>query len=108
LLPFEEAREQVYRQNINEAEARPLLNDLLGSPIDSISFADLLELHGDSPAKAENLWEMIKREAQNEFESGHRAAEVFEPADSMKDAWNRASYLDLRDRYVRSGNQTEA
>ncbi|HXG82564.1 MAG TPA: hypothetical protein VNI84_00930 [Pyrinomonadaceae bacterium] len=96
-LSLEEAREQVYRQNINEAEATALLNDLLGSPIDSISFADLLELHGDSPATAENLWEMIKREAQNEFESGHRAAEVFEPTDSMMDAWNRASYLGLRE-----------
>ncbi|HMS40594.1 MAG TPA: hypothetical protein PKE69_10230, partial [Pyrinomonadaceae bacterium] len=33
----------------------------------------------------------------NEFESGHRAAEAFEPADYMRDAWNRASYMGLRE-----------
>jgi hypothetical protein len=96
-LSLEEAREKVYRKNINEEEVTKLLNNLLSIPIDRIGFADLLELHGDSPASAANLWEMIKREAQNEFESGHRAADVFEPADYMCDAWNRASYLGLRE-----------
>jgi hypothetical protein len=43
---------------------------------------------------------MIKREAQNEFESGHRAAAVFEPADYLTDAWNRASYLGLRESLI--------
>ena len=49
---------------------------------------------------AQNLWEMIKREAAREFESGHRAAEAFEPADYMTDAWNRASYLGLRESMI--------
>jgi hypothetical protein len=39
----------------------------------------------------------MKREAAMEFESGHRAAEAFEPADYMTDAWNRASYLGFRE-----------
>ena len=66
-------------------------------PTDSIGFRDLLSLHENNPASAENLWEKIKHEAKSEFESGNRAAKVFEPADYMKDAWNRASYLGVRD-----------
>lgn len=96
-LTFKEAREKVYRDSINDDEAICLLNKLLSLPTDQIGLKDLLELNGNSPLAAENLWEMIKREARGEFESGHRAAEVFEPADWMKDAWNRASYLGLRE-----------
>ncbi len=96
-LTLKEAREKVYRESINDEEATELLNHLLTIPTDRIGFTQLLEMHGCSQVMAENLWEMIKREAQREFESGHRAAEVFEPADYMKDAWNRASYLGLRE-----------
>jgi hypothetical protein len=48
---------------------------------------------------AQNMWEMIKREAALEFETGHRAASAFEPADYMTDAWNRASYLGIRESF---------
>ncbi len=96
-LTFEEAREKVYRKNFNEAEATKLLNHLLSEPVDQIGLRQLLQLHSDCPLMAENLWEGIKREAQREFESGHRAAAVFEPADYMEDAWNIASYLGLRE-----------
>lgn len=96
-LTFKEAREKVYRDSINDDEAIELLHKLLRMPTDQIGLKDLLELNGNSPLVAENVWEMIKREAKREFESGHRAAEVFEPADWMKDAWNRASYLGLRE-----------
>ncbi len=96
-LSLEEARKAAYRQNITDKEALELLERMMRYPSDYISFIDLLELNANSPATAQNMWEMIKREAQREFESGHRAAAVFEPADYMEDAWNIASYLGLRE-----------
>ena len=96
-LSIEEARKAAYRQNITDQEAVELLDRMMRYPSHCVSFFDLLELHANSPATAQNMWEMIKREAQREFESGHRAAEAFEPADYMTDAWNRASYLGLRE-----------
>jgi predicted Zn-dependent protease with MMP-like domain len=96
-LPLEEARARAYRQNISEEQATELLNNLLRMSKQDIHYGDLLELHEYSPATAENLWEMIKREAQREFESGHRAAEALEPVGPLRDAWNRASYLGLRE-----------
>ncbi len=68
-------------------------------PVDTIDFEDLIAVHSNSRTMAENLWEAIKREAKREFESGHKAAEAFEPADYMKDAWHRASYLGLRESF---------
>lgn len=96
-LSLEEAREAVYRRNLNDEEAIKLFDELLRYRTDSIGFWNLLELNDYSPAMAQNLWEMIKREAALEFESGHRAAAAFEPADYMTDCWNRASYLGLRE-----------
>lgn len=96
-LSLEEAREAAYRRNITGEEALELLDQMLRYPTHFISFIELMELSDYSPAAAQNMWELIKREAQTEFESGHRAAEVFEPADYMIDAWNRASYLGLRE-----------
>lgn len=96
-LSLEEARKAVYRKNITDKEAVELLERLLRCPTEYIGFVELMELNNHSPASAQNLWETIKREARNEFESGHRAAAVFEPADWMTDAWNRASYLGLRE-----------
>jgi hypothetical protein len=96
-LSLEEAREAAYSRNYNEELAVILLNELLSAPSDSINFEQLWLLHQQSAPMAENLWELIKRQAQHEFESGHRAGAVFEPADYMTDAWNRASYLGLRE-----------
>ena len=96
-LSLEEARKQAYRRNITDEEGFKLLEKLMTMPSEYISFTDLLELHQNSPAAAENMWEMIKLAAGREFESGHRAAEAFEPINYMQDAWNRASYLGLRE-----------
>lgn len=96
-LSLEEAREAVYRRNLNDEEASKLFDELIRYRTDSIGFWHLFELHENSPAMAENLWELIKREAALEFESGHRAAAALEPADYMTDCWNRASYLGLRE-----------
>ncbi len=99
-LSIEEAREAVYRKTLDDDEAVKMVNNLMRYPTDIISFSDLLSLNDVSPTTAQNFWEGIKQEAKNEFESGHRAAAAFEPADYMKDAWNRASYLGLRDSLI--------
>jgi hypothetical protein len=98
-LSLEAALACVYKNNFDEAQATNLINEMVSIPTDTIGFSDLLAVHRNSPAMAENLWEAIKREAQREFESGHRAANAFEPADYMKDAWNRAGYLGLRESF---------
>ena len=99
-LSLEDARNEVYQRNISDKEAAELLDRIMRMPSDQISFWHLTELNRNSPRTAENVWEMIKREAQREFESGHRAATAFEPADYLTDAWNRASYLGLRESFI--------
>lgn len=96
-LSLEEARKAVYKQNITDEQAIELFQKLMRASSEHIGFWHLMELNDHSPAMAQNIWEMIKREATREFESGHRAAAVFDPADYMTDAWNRASYLGLRE-----------
>lgn len=98
-LSLEEARKLTYQRSYDDNQAVHSLNKLLSEPSDQISFEDLWLLNQNNAAIAENLWEMLKRDAKGEFESGHRAAEVFEPADHMKNAWNRASYLGLRESF---------
>jgi hypothetical protein len=99
-LTAEEARKEVYRENVTDEEAAELLDSIMRMPTEQINFRHLLELNANSPRTAQNLWETIKHEAKNEFESGHRAAAAFEPADYMADAWNRASYLGLRESLI--------
>lgn len=96
-LPLEEARKAAYRRDLTDDEGLKLFDQLVRCPTEQIGLWHLLELNGYSPVMAQNLWEMIKREAAREFESGHLAAIAFEPADWMSDAWNRASYLGLRE-----------
>jgi hypothetical protein len=96
-LSLEEARAQAYRRDVTDEEALKMFDILVRCPSEKINFWDLMTLNHNSPAMAQNLWEMIKREAAKEFETGHRAAEAFEPVDYMTDAWNRASYLGFRE-----------
>jgi hypothetical protein len=99
-LSLDEARAAAYRKCEGEEQAKELFDRLMSIPADWISFADLSELNSFSKATAENLWEIIKRQAQEEFESGHLAACAFEPVDYMKDAWTRARYLGLRESFA--------
>jgi hypothetical protein len=98
-LSPEAARKAVYRQKITDDEAIELFDILMSKSTDQINFWHLMELYDNSPRMAQNMWEMIKREAAQEFETGHRAASAFEPADYMTDAWNRASYLGIRESF---------
>lgn len=96
-LPLKEARERAYRQDLESGEGIEMVERLLSMPASRIDYGELLDLHGFYPAAAENIWELMKREAKREFESGHRAAEALEPADYFKHAWDRASYMGLRE-----------
>lgn len=100
-LSEEEALKRTYGRGFDELDAVQTLNKLLTESKEKIDFAQLMRLHRDSPAVAENLWEMIKREAKNEFESGHLAGESMEAVESMQDAWNRARFLGVRESFCR-------
>jgi hypothetical protein len=69
-------------------------------PVENVSWYAMNKLCGSSPEMAEALWSLVKEEARHEFESGHRAAEVFEPAHWLRDAWQRARYLAIRDSFI--------
>lgn len=99
-LPLDEARASAYRQCVDEKQATELFDLLMSKPVDWIDFSDLSELQSFSASMAENVWEVIKREARDEFESGHLAACAFEPVDYLKDAWTRARYLGLRESFA--------
>ncbi len=76
------------------------LDKILRMPVESVSWYAMNKLCGSSPETAEALWKLVKEEARNEFESGHRAAEVFEPVHWLRDAWQRARYLAIRDSFI--------
>lgn len=99
-LSLDEARASAYSQCKDEEQAKELFDLLMSKPVDWIGFKDLLELNSFSAVMAENVWEIIKREARNEFESGHLAASAFEPVDYLRDAWARARYLGLRESFA--------
>lgn len=99
-LSLDEARARAYRKCEDEKQAEELFDLLMSKPVDWVSFGDLSELNSFSRRMAANVWEVIKREARYEFESGHLAASAFEPVDYMKDAWTRARYLGLRESFA--------
>jgi hypothetical protein len=99
-LSLDEARASAYRECKDEDQAKEAFDHLWSIPADWIGFGDLLELNSYSRTMAQNLWEVIKREARDEFESGHLAAGAFEPVDYLKDAWTRARYLGLRESFA--------
>jgi uncharacterized cysteine cluster protein YcgN (CxxCxxCC family) len=99
-LSNEEAREKIYSEQIEDEEAcQKLFEYLMTIPVDWISFSQLWDLARDSTNTAENVWELIKREAANEFESGHLAANSLEPLGSKRDAWTRAKYIAIRESF---------
>lgn len=99
-LPIDEARARAYRECQDEKQAEELFDLLMSKPVDWIDFSDLSQLNSFSTSMAQNVWEIIKREARDEFESGHLAAGAFEPVDYLKDAWTRARYLGLRESFA--------
>ncbi|HEV7646121.1 MAG TPA: hypothetical protein VGO50_19450 [Pyrinomonadaceae bacterium] len=99
-LSIEEARERAFHPCKDTEEAKKELNMMLNLPLESLSFVDLLKLHQFAPRVAERFWENVKQEGRLEFESGHLAANITFPVEYMKDLWNIARYLGVRESFI--------
>lgn len=99
-LSLEEAMERAFRACENHEEAAQQIQALMRLPADEIDFADLYELFEFAPRQAEKLWERFKREGRKEFESGHLAANITFPVGYMKQMWNIARYLGVRESFI--------
>jgi len=99
-LSVEEARANAYHACKDEEEALRLYDKMMSYPLDNIDFVDLYEMWPVAPRVAESIWEMLKDEAGDKFESGHLATEAMYPVHYMRSAWNVASYLGLRESFI--------
>ena len=99
-LSLEEARAAAYHACKDEEESKQLYDKMMSYPLDLISFVDLAEMWPVDPRRAEEIWEMLKVEARNVFESGHLASKATVPVDYMRTAWNVASYLGMRESFI--------
>ena len=99
-LSVEEARERAFHQCENTEEAKKIFQKVMSYSFHNIFFNDLHSLYGYAPRVAERLWERVKSEGQTEFESGHLAANTMFPVHWMKNAWNIAKYLGLRESFI--------
>jgi len=99
-LSVAEAREQAFHRCENTEEAKKIFSQVMSYPYANISFNSLHSLYGYAPRVAERVWERIKGEGRAEFESGHLAANTMFPVHYMKDAWNIAKYLGLRESFI--------
>jgi len=99
-LSAEEARAKAYHNCKDKDEAERLYNELMSFPIDSIDYSSLGDLWPVAPKLAQSVWEMMKMEAMDEFESGHLASKAIAPVLFMRTAWNVACYLGVRESLV--------
>src|ERR1044072_204596 len=99
-LSPDEARACAFQPCEDEEEAKRLYEELMRNPVDQMGFIDLASMWRISPAFSESLWEMIKSEARDEFESGHLASKALTPTQFLRTAWTVASYLGLRESFV--------
>ncbi len=99
-LSLEEARARSYHECKDEEEAKRIYDKIMSCSLDNISFVSLAEMWPVAPRMAEELWEMMKNEAAEEFESGHLATKAMYPVHYMRSAWNVASYLGLRESFI--------
>lgn len=77
---------------------------MMALPVESLNFVDLQELHSFAPRVAERFWERAKREGRKEFESGHLAANITFPVGYMKQLWNIARYIGVRESFIDDWN----
>jgi hypothetical protein len=99
-LAPEQAREQAFHRALDTGEAKELFQKIMSYSYHDIFLSDLYELNLYAPRVAERLWEKIKQEGRKEFESGHLAANNMFPVDYMKQAWNIARYLRVRESFA--------
>lgn len=103
-LSTEEARASAFHVCENTDEAKELLQEMMCLPVEIIGFVDLMQLQEIAPRVAERLWEKTKSEARKEFESGHLAANINFPEGYMKDMWNIARYIGVRESFIDDWN----
>ena len=99
-LPIEEARKRSFHKCVDEEEALRAFDTLMSLPVENLNFSDLAQLQSFSPRAAEWIWERAKREGRSEFESGHLAANITFPVGYMKQVWNIARYLGVRESFI--------
>jgi hypothetical protein len=99
-LSIEKARSLSFHDCANEDEALKVFDKLMSLPLEVLEFADLIRLQSYSPRTAEWFWERAKQEGRAEFESGHLAANITFPIGYMKELWNIARYLGVRESFT--------
>lgn len=103
-LSIDEARKAAFHPCENKEEAKKHFQEMMRLPLESLNFIDLQELQNLAPRVAERFWERAKREGANEFISGHLAANITFPVGYMKQLWNIARYLGVRDSFIDEWN----
>ncbi|NNE66214.1 MAG: hypothetical protein HKN33_06575 [Pyrinomonadaceae bacterium] len=103
-LSTSEAREKAFHACKDLEEAKELFETITRTPLESLRFADLEALYDFAPRVAERLWERIKREGRDEFESGHLASNITFPCGHMKDVWNIARFIGVRESFIDEWN----
>ncbi|HEV7701284.1 MAG TPA: hypothetical protein VGO43_13715 [Pyrinomonadaceae bacterium] len=99
-LSIEEARARAFHACTTKEEAKKRFSSLMGLPVENLNFADLMELQGFAPKVAEHFWERTKLEGRKEFYSGHLGANISFPVGYMKQVWNIARYLGVRESFI--------
>jgi hypothetical protein len=103
-LSTEEARARAFHACDNKEEAKKRFRVMMTQPLQSLNFVDLLKLQSYAPRVAERFWERAKREGRKEFESGHLAANITFPVGYMKQLWNIARYIGVRESFIDDWN----
>ncbi len=103
-LSGEEARKMAFHGCNDKEKAKEEFRQLMSLPLESLNFVDLMELQQYAPRVAEWFWERAKREGRKEFESGHLAANITFPVGYMRQVWNIARYMGVRESFIDEWN----
>lgn len=103
-LSIEDARKAAFHPCEDKEEAKKHFQEMMQLPLENLNFIDLQELQNLAPRVAERFWERAKREGSNEFISGHLGANITFPVGYMKQLWNIARYLGVRDSFIDEWN----
>jgi hypothetical protein len=103
-LSIEDARKAAFHPCEDKEQAKKHFQEMMRLPLESLNFIDLQELQNLAPRVAERFWERAKREGTNEFISGHLGANITFPVGYMKQLWNIARYLGVRDSFIDEWN----
>jgi hypothetical protein len=91
----------VYGREPDSDTTHEIYDEIKSYPVNRISFLDLARMWRVDPHFAQALWEMLKQEASEEFESGHLASQSMTPSQFIRTAWTVASYLALRECFIK-------